>query len=100
MPPIQSEVNEADPSVPRWLATLSDHYASVSTVRWSHGGSFLASASDDHTALLYDLSSAPAPAVFGSKEPPNVENWRVKLTLRGHTSEIVSDDGMEMGVTD
>jgi protein HIRA/HIR1 len=26
---------------------------------------------------------------FGSGEPPDVENWKVLLTLRGHTADVV-----------
>ena len=27
--------------------------------------------------------------VFGSKEGPNIENWRVKSLLRGHSNNVV-----------
>ena len=44
---------EADPNVPRVLATLSDHFNTVNCVRFSKNGRFLASGSTDSNVFLY-----------------------------------------------
>lgn len=97
MAPIQSEDAEISSSNPAWLATLHEHYASVNAVRWSNGGTFLASASDDGTAHAYALKQGPAAVVFGSQEKRNSENWVVTRTYRGHKSEIVRCGGSICG---
>lgn len=78
------------------LAVLPQHTGSVLCVRWSHGGRYLASASDDTYVLIWELrppggaagaggSSVP----FGSSEEPNIENWSRVWVLRGHGMDVL-----------
>lgn len=89
MAPILSEKAEQDHTCPKVLASLSDHYGQVNAVRWSHSGAYLASCSDDGTALVYRMHAEPARRVFGDSAAPNLENWKVAATLRGHLSDVV-----------
>ncbi|CAM9809121.1 unnamed protein product, partial [Hapterophycus canaliculatus] len=84
------------------LAGLSQHTGSVLCVRWSHGGRYLASASDDTFLLIWELlpaGSAAATTPFGSTETPNAENWSRVCVLRGHVMDVLDcawspDDSM------
>lgn len=81
------------------LATLRDHFGSVNCVRWSKQGRLIASGSDDQIVLIHERRSGSGTTEFGSGEPPDVENWKVLLTLRGHTADVVdlgwsSDDSL------
>lgn len=78
---------EKDESCPKLLATLTDHNGPVNVVRFSPTSSLLASGSDDGTAFVYELHNGPGGGVMGGEV--NVENWRTKLFLRGHSSNIV-----------
>lgn len=74
------------------LANLPQHTGSVLCVRWSHGGRYLASASDDTYVLIWELLPAglAAAAPFGSTtETPNVENWSRVCVLRGHEMDVL-----------
>lgn len=74
----------------RLLADLPQHTASVQCVRWSHDGRYLASASDDHYVLIWELRpGAASSAPFGSSDAPNVENWTRVWVLRGHTMDVL-----------
>ena len=90
---------EADPNVPRVLATLSDHFNTVNCVRFSKNGRFLASGSTDSNVFLYEKRPGPGRAQFGSTDEPNVENWVNCQALRGHVSDVIDiawapDDSM------
>ena len=90
---------EADPNVPRVLATLSDHFNTVNCVRFSKNGRFLASGSTDSNVFLYEKRPGPGRAQFGSTDEPNVDNWVNCQTLRGHVSDVIDiawapDDSM------
>lgn len=76
------------------LANLPQHTGSVLCVRWSHGGRYLASASDDTFVLIWELLPAglAAAAPFGSTETPNVENWSRVCVLRGHVMDVLDCD--------
>ncbi|MCO5558168.1 hypothetical protein L7F22_011745 [Adiantum nelumboides] len=81
------------------LATLRDHFGSVNCVRWSKQGRLIASGSDDQIVLIHERRSGSGTTEFGSGEAPDVENWKVLLTLRGHTADVVdlgwsSDDSL------
>lgn len=80
---------EADDSTQRLLATVRDHFGSVNCVRWAHHGRFLASGSDDQMILIHERKAGSATVEFGSGEPPDVENWKVVMTLRGHSADVV-----------
>ncbi|KAJ4783256.1 Protein HIRA [Rhynchospora pubera] len=73
----------------RLLATVRDHFGSVNCVRWAHHGRFLASGSDDQMILIHERKAGSATVEFGSGEPPDIENWKVVMTLRGHTADVV-----------
>lgn len=86
-------------STKRLLATLRDHFGSVNCVRWAKHGRYLASGSDDQVILVHERKPGSGTTEFGSGEPPDVENWKVILTLRGHTADVVDlnwspDDSM------
>ncbi|OMO49494.1 hypothetical protein CCACVL1_30986 [Corchorus capsularis] len=80
---------ENDESTQRLLATLRDHFGSVNCVRWAKHGRFVASGSDDQVILVHERKPGSGTTEFGSGEPPDVENWKVAMTLRGHTADVV-----------
>ncbi|XP_073014379.1 protein HIRA-like isoform X1 [Typha latifolia] len=73
----------------RLLATLRDHFGSVNCVRWAKHGRLLASGSDDQMILIHERKAGSGTSEFGSGEPPDIENWKVVMTLRGHTADVV-----------
>lgn len=79
---------EANNKTSRLLATLADHGGPVNVIRFSHSGRFLATASDDKVIAVLELRGGQAQASFGNSEGPNIENWKVVLTLRGHSAGI------------
>uniref|UniRef100_A0A2N9IXM9 Protein HIRA n=1 Tax=Fagus sylvatica TaxID=28930 RepID=A0A2N9IXM9_FAGSY len=80
---------ENDESTHRLLATLRDHFGSVNCVRWAKHGRYVASGSDDQVILIHERKPGSGTTEFGSGEPPDVENWKVAMTLRGHTADVV-----------
>ncbi|BAT92065.1 Protein HIRA Histone regulator [Vigna angularis] len=80
---------ESDASSQRLLATLRDHFGSVNCVRWAKHGRFVASGSDDQAILIHERKPGSGTTEFGSGEPPDIENWKVAMTLRGHTADVV-----------
>ncbi|KAK7257626.1 hypothetical protein RIF29_31725 [Crotalaria pallida] len=80
---------ENDDSTQRLLATLRDHFGSVNCVRWAKHGRYVASGSDDQVILIHERKPGSGTTEFGSGEPPDIENWKVAMTLRGHTADVV-----------
>ncbi|KAL5763776.1 hypothetical protein ACOSQ2_016370 [Xanthoceras sorbifolium] len=80
---------ENDESEQRLLATLRDHFGSVNCVRWAKHGRYIASGSDDQAILVHEKKPGSGTTEFGSGEPPDIENWKVAMTLRGHTADVV-----------
>lgn len=80
---------EANESTQKLLATLRDHFGSVNCVRWAKHGRYLASGSDDQVILIHERKPGSGTTEFGSGEPPDIENWKVAMTLRGHTADVV-----------
>lgn len=80
---------EADESISKLLATLRDHFGSVNCVRWAKHGRYIASGSDDQVIQVHERKPGSGTTEFGSGEPPDVENWKVTMTLRGHTADVV-----------
>lgn len=80
---------ENDASSQRLLATLRDHFGSVNCVRWAKHGRYVASGSDDQVILIHERKPGSGTTEFGSGEPPDIENWKVAMTLRGHTADVV-----------
>ncbi|CAL0329033.1 unnamed protein product [Lupinus luteus] len=80
---------ENDESSQRLLATLRDHFGSVNCVRWAKHGRHVASGSDDQVILVHERKPGSGTTEFGSGEPPDIENWKVAMTLRGHTADVV-----------
>ncbi|CAM8964189.1 unnamed protein product [Rhodiola kirilowii] len=78
-----------DEPTQRLLATLRDHFGSVNCVRWAKHGRYLASGSDDQVILIHERKPGSGTTEFGSGEAPDVENWKVAMTLRGHTADVV-----------
>ncbi|MQL76111.1 hypothetical protein Taro_008489 [Colocasia esculenta] len=81
--------SDNDQSTQKLLATLRDHFGSVNCVRWAKHGRFIASGSDDQVILIHERKPGSGATEFGSGEPPDVENWKVIMTLRGHTADVV-----------
>ncbi|KAF3771937.1 HIRA protein [Nymphaea thermarum] len=79
---------EPDQSTHALLATLREHFGSVNCVRWAKHGRFVASGSNDQLILIHERKPGTGTTEFGSGEPPDVENWKVVMTLRGHTSDV------------
>ncbi|XP_019178834.1 PREDICTED: protein HIRA isoform X1 [Ipomoea nil] len=80
---------ETDEFIPKLLATLRDHFGSVNCVRWAKHGRYVASGSDDQVILIHERKPGSGTTEFGSGEPPDIENWKVAMTLRGHTADVV-----------
>ncbi|KAL3518518.1 hypothetical protein ACH5RR_021107 [Cinchona calisaya] len=80
---------DTDASVPKLLATVRDHFGSVNCVRWAKHGRYVASGSDDQVILIHERKPGSGTTEFGSGEPPDIENWKVAMTLRGHTADVV-----------
>ena len=78
---------EAQPSTSKLLATLVEHTGAVNVVRFSYDGKLLASGSDDYSVIIYHQLAGAGGMTLGSTAS-NVENWRPKLMLRGHASNI------------
>jgi protein HIRA/HIR1 len=83
--PILSPLLEANPANARLLCTMTQHDGSVLCVRWAGHGRYLASGSDDHILLIWDLDRGGGGRVFGSTEV-NVESWKPLIRLVGHSS--------------
>lgn len=75
---------EQDSSLPKKLATLTDHTeVDINIVRFSPDGTFLASAGDDQAVFLYKLLPGRGGTSFGSgDEGPNIENWKISKAFR------------------
>ncbi|CAL5200651.1 unnamed protein product [Lathyrus oleraceus] len=80
---------ESCDSSQRLLATMRDHFGSVNCVRWAKHGRFVASGSDDQAILIHERKPGSGTTEFGSGEPPDIENWKVTMTLRGHSADVV-----------
>ncbi|XP_071711114.1 protein HIRA-like isoform X2 [Rutidosis leptorrhynchoides] len=80
-----------DPDKPKLelLATLRDHFGSVNCVRWAKHGRYIASGSDDNIIQINERKPGSGTTEFGSGEAPDVENWKLVFTLRGHTADVV-----------
>ncbi|KAM3398930.1 protein HIRA isoform X1 [Capsicum galapagoense] len=93
------DLEAADEFTSKLLATLRDHFGSVNCVRWAKHGRYVASGSDDQVIQVHERKPGSGTTEFGSGEPPDVENWKVTMTLRGHTADVVDlnwspDDSM------
>ena len=81
--------SDADAKASKLLATLRDHFGSVNCVRWANQGRLIASGFDDQIVLIHERRPGSGTTEFGSGEPPDVENWKVSMTLRGHMADVV-----------
>ncbi|KAL6537922.1 hypothetical protein OROHE_012209 [Orobanche hederae] len=89
MKSVGRELQADDDSSLKLLATLRDHFGSVNCVRWAKHGRYIASGSDDQAICVHERKPGSGTTEFGSGEPPDVENWKVAMTLRGHTADVV-----------
>ncbi|KAL4591705.1 hypothetical protein LXL04_004676 [Taraxacum kok-saghyz] len=80
---------DPDKSKLELLATLRDHFGSVNCVRWAKHGRYIASGSDDQVIQIHERKPGSGTTEFGSGEAPDVENWKIASTLRGHTADVV-----------
>ncbi|PRW57352.1 uroporphyrinogen decarboxylase [Chlorella sorokiniana] len=85
-PVLDAQKERAGPLV---LATLSDHTSTVNTVRFSKNGKYLASGSDDKMICIFEHKPGPGTTVLGGSSTPNLENWRTRAVLRGHSNNVV-----------
>eukprot|EP01138_Halocafeteria_seosinensis_P014024 gb/GECG01014321.1/.p1 GENE.gb/GECG01014321.1/~~gb/GECG01014321.1/.p1 ORF type:complete len:1308 (+),score=175.08 gb/GECG01014321.1/:1-3924(+) len=81
--------------VPRCLAKLTAHTATVNIVRWSHGGRFLATGSEDGLIYIWELrpEAQKSSGGFGmgsgqQQEEEDLEVWCKALVLGEGDSEI------------
>ncbi|KAI0209772.1 Protein HIRA [Lamellibrachia satsuma] len=89
MAPVKEEKDEKDKRTPKMLCQMDNHLACVNSVRWSYSGKYLASGGDDKLIMIWQTSRyTGASSVFGSNIP-NVEQWRVGSTLRGHSGDVL-----------
>lgn len=86
--PILSEALELDGKSPKLLATLSEHCGAVNVARFSKSGKMIASGSDDKHVVVYKKQPGPGRSVFGSKDPPSVENWHPMHSMHAHSSNV------------
>lgn len=91
---VQQQQQQQEDGDVQLLAGLAQHTGSVLCVRWSHGGRYLASASDDKCLLVWELLPAGLAAAtpFGATEEaagPNVENWSRVCVLKGHGMDVL-----------
>ncbi|KAJ9554762.1 hypothetical protein OSB04_009376 [Centaurea solstitialis] len=86
-----AKILNLDPDKPKLelLATLRDHFGSVNCVRWAKHGRYIASGSDDQVIQIHERKPGSGTTEFGSGEAPDVENWKIAFTLRGHTADVV-----------
>ena len=49
----------------------------------------MSTGSDDKLVCIYELWAGTGQATFGSSEGPNVENWKLSATLRGHSFHVI-----------
>ncbi|KAL4452249.1 hypothetical protein ABPG75_007911 [Micractinium tetrahymenae] len=73
---------------PLLLATLTDHSSTVNTVRFSKDGRYLASGADDRMICIFEHKPGPGGSTLGATSA-NVENWKTRLVLRGHSNNVV-----------
>eukprot|EP00883_Tetradesmus_obliquus_P001968 jgi/Sobl393_1/12080/SZX66567.1 len=85
--PILDPAAEADASVPKLLAALSEHQGSALVVAFSRSGLLLASGGNDNTVLLYKLHSGAATSKLGASFV-NIENWKTVANIRGHSLDV------------
>ncbi|EEB05889.1 hira protein [Schizosaccharomyces japonicus yFS275] len=80
---------EEDKGLPKQLCCMSTHTGTVTSVRFSPNGQFLASGSDDRVVIVWhkDDSVPGLRTIFGSTET-NSENWRSFRRLTGHDNDI------------
>lgn len=87
---VSKAADEATPTLPTQLCSLSHHSGAVLTVRFSGNNRFLASGSDDKIVLVYerDQSASASRPVFGSSDAPHTETWRTYRRLAGHDNDV------------
>ena len=81
---VRTEANKSS----KLLATLADHSGPVNVIRFSNSGKFLATGSDDKIIAILELRGGQGLTSFGHSDGPNIENWKVVQSLRGHSNGI------------
>eukprot|EP00041_Stephanoeca_diplocostata_P035792 m.1275071 g.1275071 ORF g.1275071 m.1275071 type:complete len:796 (+) comp24760_c1_seq7:169-2556(+) len=76
-----TRVENAVSTSPQLLCAMRKHQGSVNCVRWSPSGNMLASASDDHSVILWTMDNN-AGTMSG-------ESWRCSKILRQHTGDVM-----------
>jgi WD40 repeat protein/energy-coupling factor transporter ATP-binding protein EcfA2 len=75
-----------------YAARLTSHTAAVFSVAFSPDGHTLATASDDHTAKLWDLSDPRHPSLLATLTGHTKTVFSVAFSPDGHTVATASDD--------
>lgn len=83
-----SHDSEYQKTKPRQLCHMSHHLGTIHSVRFSPNGRYLASGADDKMICVYHLDRSPPAAIFGTNEPPPVENWKTYKRLIGHDNDV------------
>ncbi|PRP76358.1 hypothetical protein PROFUN_08826 [Planoprotostelium fungivorum] len=87
-PALVSTAIEPDYSGPTLLALIESHTLPVNVCRWSPDGKYLATASDDKSVLVFELSTQHSLRVYGSDEQQH-EQWKIRAQFLGHTADVL-----------